>query len=417
MEQHSSLVIYHHRRNRYSFNALVGALEQDSAFDDLEIVPAETERLFLSAIAACVQKGRRTYGAVSFFTSQLKNTATLVERVRRQHGRGIVLLAGGPHPTGKPEEALSLGFDAVVRGEGEKTLQDLLKALDGGNNPGTVPGVVIREDSGRIRFGGRQRPVDLNAYPPIGANHAMHGPLEITRGCPFACPFCQTPYIFRGPVRHRSVEQVAAYAGLMRQRGLGDMRFITPNAFSYGSPDGRKADPAKIEELLFAVSRVVKPGGRIFFGSFPSEVRPEHVTPETIALLKEYADNDNIVIGAQSGSPRMLDLCRRGHTVHEVYEAVDLTVAAGLEARVDVIFGLPGETPEDEAATIAMMDRLARMGARIHGHAFMPLPQTPFAGAAPGKITPRLRRALNDLRARGALYGAWAEQARKGSPP
>jgi len=42
--------------------------------------------------------------------------------------------------------------------------------------------------------------------------------------------------------------------------------------------------------------------------------------------VKQFADNDNLVIGCQSGSERMLELCKRGHTVLDVYRAVDICV-------------------------------------------------------------------------------------------
>jgi len=93
-----------------------------------------------------------------------------------------------------------------------------------------------------------------------------------------------------------------------------------------------------------------------------------------------------------------------------VFRAVRCILRAGLRANVDFIFGLPGETEEDRRATIAMMRELVRMGARIHTHTFMPVPQTPFADAPPGKIAPSLRDALRHLVSKGAAYGNWSEQ-------
>ncbi len=106
----------------------------------------------------------------------------------------------------------------------------------------------------------------------------------------------------------------------------------------------------------------------------------------------------------------MLSACRRGHTVEDVLRAAELSVAFGFKTYVDFIFGLPGETPEDEAATAAVMEKLAGMGAIIHGHAFMPLPGTPFAGEPPGGISGRLRPVIRRLIARGRLFGEWHRQ-------
>ncbi|XVU22437.1 hypothetical protein ACQPZJ_34920 [Actinoplanes sp. CA-054009] len=67
----------------------------------------------------------------------------------------------------------------------------------------------------------------------------------------------------------------------MRERGLRDVRFITPTAMSYGSQT-EEPDLAAVEELLAMCREGIGPNGRVFFGSFPSEIRPEHVSREAL---------------------------------------------------------------------------------------------------------------------------------------
>jgi radical SAM superfamily enzyme YgiQ (UPF0313 family) len=198
----------------------------------------------------------------------------------------------------------------------------------------------------------------------------------------------------------------------MKNRNLTFLRFIAPSAFYYGSPDGKTLNLTKLEELLSNVSNIFHPGS-IFLGSFPSEVRPEHVTEETIDLVLQYAHNDNLIIGAQSGSQKILDLCHRGHTVEDVYDAVELTLKKGLKANVDFVFGLPGETKDDIELTIKAMSDLIKIGngeVRIHAHTFMPLPSTPFENAAAGKIDKNIRKMIKKLLSRDIVYGNWREQ-------
>jgi radical SAM superfamily enzyme YgiQ (UPF0313 family) len=78
---------------------------------------------------------------------------------------------------------------------------------------------------------------------------------------------------------------------------------------------------------------------------------------------------------------------------------------------VDFLFGLPDETDEDRALTIALADRICARGARIHAHAFMPLPGTPLAGARPTQIASEVASAVARLESRGAAYGQWRQQA------
>ncbi|GAG01178.1 unnamed protein product, partial [marine sediment metagenome] len=253
-------------------------------------------------------------------------------------------------------------------------------------------------------------PVDLNRYPPFPLDIPRFGPIEITRGCPYVCYYCQTPQLAGALVRHRRVEAVSEYVDAMARTGRTDIRFITPNALSYGSEDGKRLNPSAIERLLLSIRSTIGRDGRIFFGSFPSEVRPEHVTEETIGLITEYCNNDNLVIGAQSGSQRMLDSIHRGHTVDDVYRAAHLIQSAGLQANVDFIFGLPGEREEDVSMSIRTIEDLSRIGARAHAHTFMPLPQTPFWECPTGHIDAKTQETLRSLTGRGVVYGDWEKQ-------
>jgi radical SAM superfamily enzyme YgiQ (UPF0313 family) len=187
------------------------------------------------------------------------------------------------------------------------------------------------------------------------------------------------------------------------------VRFVSPTSLSYGSAD-TTVNLAAVEDLLAAVRAELPADGKLYFGTFPSEVRPEHVTPEALAVLKRYVDNDNLVIGGQSGSQRVLDESRRGHGVEDIERAVRLAIAGGFRPNVDFLLGLPGEAPEDRRASLRLAERLVALGARIHGHAFMPLPGTPWARAAPEPIEADVAHEMARMESRGALYGQWRHQ-------
>lgn len=87
---------------------------------------------------------------------------------------------------------------------------------------------------------------------------------------------------------------------------------------------------------------------RFFFGTFPSEVRPEFVTEESVELVRKYCANDSLSLGAQSGSGRILKEIRRGHTVEDSISAVECCLEHEIVPAVDFIFGLPTETEEDQ---------------------------------------------------------------------
>jgi radical SAM superfamily enzyme YgiQ (UPF0313 family) len=96
--------------------------------------------------------------------------------------------------------------------------------------------------------------------------------------------------------------------------------------------------------------------------------------------------------------------------VEEVVRAVRLAVQAGYAPSVDFILGLPGETEEDLIATRALVAQLAGLGARVHGHAFLPLPGTPWSGEAPGRVDAATASLLDRLASQGRAYGSWRRQ-------
>ncbi|GAA2614783.1 hypothetical protein GCM10010399_52140 [Dactylosporangium fulvum] len=120
--------------------------------------------------------------------------------------------------------------------------------------------------------------------------------------------------------------------------------------------------------------------------------------------------NNNSIVGAQSGSDRILDAAKRGHGVEEVKRAVHLGVQEGFRINVDMIFGMPGEDQTDVDASLALARELAELGARIHAHTFMPLPGTPWRDAQPGDVDPDTITAVDRLSQQGALYGHWQRQ-------
>ncbi|KUK29703.1 TIGR04013 family B12-binding domain/radical SAM domain-containing protein [Methermicoccus shengliensis] len=356
-----------------------------------------TCRFSIAALLPCVpnadivrepQDGVMLY---SFCTPLSRRVYAEVDAGRRKVDATWV--AGGPHASARPREALE-HFDYVVVGEGEKALPLLLDAIERGCEPEGVEGVAyVRE--GRMHHTPQRSTVCLDEYPPFDSRR-LCGPIEITRGCPHACAYCQTPRLFGHTVRHRSIPSIVEAAGAYR-----DVRFISPNALGYGS-DGVHPRLDKVEALLSAIH-----GKRVFFGTFPSEVRPEFVSERALALMDRYCANRSISIGVQSGSDLVLARLGRGHTVAQAYEAVERCLDADFTPTADFIFGLPIGDEEDERATLEMVEWIVRRGGRVRAHAFIPLPATPLEHASFKPPSQRTVRTLGRLARAGKLTGSW----------
>ena len=453
----ASLILSHRYPGRYAFNVLAGALEAVEDEGGIEVVVARSRPALIAAVGDALERGRRTAVAWSFYSPSLRGCADELAELRARFGArssaqggapvdaevaiggslgvgakagsdigderraevgartGAALrarftsLAGGVHATAEPREVLDAGFDHVAIGEGEHTIRAYARALRDGEALDDVAGIA-RLENDEVVSRARAVPVaNLDDFPPFASRRRLFGAIEITRGCVYACSFCQTPFVQKARFRHRSAENVAHWAGVLRRSGLRDVRFVSPTSLSYGA-SGEEPDLARVEELLARVREAMGRDGRIFFGTFPSEVRPEHVTPQALRLLRRYVDNDNLVIGGQSGSARVLKASHRGHDVKAIERAVRTALAEGFRPNVDFLLGLPDEDASDVEATVALIERLCALGARAHGHTFLPLPGTPFRDAAPGRVDEAVAARLSSLEGAGRLFGQWKAQ-------
>ena len=407
----TGLAFFYTSLNRNSVNALAGALENHPVATKAHVCFFYYDHALLPETGRILETHDKALLCFSFCTPQKWETQELVAQLRMAYGNRITLIAGGPHATGDPKGTLAMGFDYAVLGEAEETFPALAEQLLEDGDVTAIKGIAFYQPGAGYMHTGPAGLVDLDAFPPFSLRYDKLGSIEITRGCPFSCHFCQATQLTRGTVRHRKSEAIVAAVAEMRKRDMYNIRFVSADAFAYGSPDGLGINLHAMEELLTGVNQAIGKKGRVFFGNFPAEVRPEHVTTDTVALVLKYACNKNIVVGAQTGSQRLLDLCNRGHTVNDVYQAIDIACSASLKPFVDFIFGLPGETEDDALHTVRMMQALVKMGATIHAHTFMPLPGTGFEHEPCGAINPAIRKIVErELLPKGALFGQWEKQ-------
>jgi B12-binding domain/radical SAM domain protein len=405
-------VVWAYRRTgKFAFHVLTGALESEPRTATVPVVFANGVTAVVAAIreALAIPAARVVVGW-SFYSPDAREMTAELAAVKAQIDEPRVLhVCGGVHATAEPAATLLAGWDLVAVGEGERLIQDLVDAVQQQRDPRTVAGIASLGSDGAVQKNGRADRIVLDDFPPFGPGHARYGPIEITRGCIYACRFCQTPYFAGASFRHRSVANVRQWARYLVARGFRDFRFLTPTSLSYGT-HGPEPDLAAVEALLAGVREEIGAERKLWFGTFPSEVRPEHVTPHSLALLRRWVSNRALIVGGQSGSDRVLAHSARGHDASTIERAVALCVEHGFVPHVDFLLGLPGEEPADVEATLQLMDRLVERGAKVHGHTFLPLPGTPFRKAAPGALSPPVRRRLEQLATKGQLYGQWRQQ-------
>ena len=399
------------RDSTYTISYLAAILETTGLDEKVEVYVSKNPCIAPEHIRFLSNLHEKLIIAYTLRTTSLVWSVDCVREVVRapRSLSNTVVVAGGPHASGDPAGTLGLGFNYVFHGEAEHSLPAfIMEYLDSSFDARSIPNLFYQEDGG-VRFTFKSRVDELDYYKPFPTRAGWFTPIEIVRGCPFACRFCQVSYMFGCKPRFRSVDSILEYSRIMLESGFRDLRFIAPNSLGYGSRSGFEPEIDVLEELLSRLYKLARGyGGRLFIGSFPSEVRPEFICSDTIRLLEKYAYNKRVVIGAQSGSNEVLRLMHRMHSIEDVYNAVEQLVSRGFRVDVDFILGLPGES--DYRETVNAMERIVRLGGVVHIHYFMPLPGTPLAGCNPSSVPGWVLKWIARETGRGRVYGCLERQ-------
>jgi tRNA-2-methylthio-N6-dimethylallyladenosine synthase len=199
--------------------------------------------------------------------------------------------------------------------------------------------------------------------------------VSIMEGCSKYCSFCVVPYT-RGEEVSRSVASVIQEVVSLASRGVREIHLLGQNVNSYlGDIDGDQADLA---ELIYYVADV--PGvERIRFTT-------SHPMDFSDNLIQAYTDIpalvDHLHLPVQSGSDRILEAMKRGHTAADYLERIRKlrAVRPNISLSSDFIVGFPGETEVEFEETMALIDEIGFDTS--FSFIFSARPGTPAAGLA-----------------------------------
>lgn len=243
----------------------------------------------------------------------------------------------------------------------------------------------------------------FDSLPPPRAD----GPcayVSIMEGCSKYCTFCVVPYT-RGEEISRPFEAVLDEVASLAAGGVREVTLLGQNVNAYRgmTADGIEADLALLIHYIAAIEGI----GRIRFTT-------SHPLEFTDSLIQAYAEvpalADHVHLPVQSGSDRVLARMKRGHTAMEYRSIIRRlrAVRPGISVSSDFIVGFPGETDEDFAATMTLIDQVAF----DHSFSFIysPRPGTP-AAALPDDVPFALKQQrLQALQARIAELTAGYNQ-------
>jgi len=351
----------------------------DPGFDDIFFARSRLwKNLFdLNRVLEATRKFKPdliAFTAVTLSYGSIKKTAMALKQAL-----GIPSIIGGPHASTAAEEVLNEPcFDMVCIGEGEMAMTELASRMDAGETPTDVAGIWFKRDGEILKNSPRALISDLDAlpFPDKEIFHRLrvfrHRLTVMTgRGCPFDCSFCINSF-YRDlygkkesrPRRH-SVDRVISEIKYARTRfSIRRIRFYD---------DIFTTDRKWLEAFT---ERYPKEIGL----PFKCNVSPTTMNADMARLLRE-AGCTGVSMGIQSGNEYIRkELLDRSTDRRVIEQSSAVIKKSGMRLLTELIFCLPGETPEQ-------MWETAELNQTVKPHNTAAFNFYPFPGARLTRIS------------------------------
>lgn len=328
-----------------------------------------------------IDANSKIIGYSSMFSCAWTYDRKIINRIRERFPRALIV-AGGEHITACPDYVLRdcPSLDLCVRGEGEETLLDLVTTYFAGKDVRALNGVAFRKDGSvqvnppRARIHGIDKIPEpywddfpLEVYLSRGFGHGVNRgrsmPLLATRGCPFQCTFCSSPYMWTTRWEARSPQKV-----------LDEMeKYIWKyNAQNFDLYDLTAI--VKRQWILDFCDLIIKSGLK-FAWQLPSGTRCEAIDGEVVDKLWESGCR-NMNYAPESGSPAVLKRIKKKVKLPRLEASARAAIRRGFSMKIHIIFAFPDETPYEMWETFKFGVKCAWMG--VPDSSFIPY------GAYPG---------------------------------
>ena len=287
--------------------------------------------------------------------SPMFKSACIVARLAKEVNKQIIVIMGGPHPSMLGADLLNYSeIDICIKSEGEKTIVELLNAIENEKEFNSIQGIVYRKDGRIVENPPRKLIDDLDSlcFPHESAPEVLKDydqyPLNAfkfiftTRGCPYNCAYCGSNNIWRQKVRFRSPKNVIKEIKGLQKKGLRAIQF---------DDDIFGANKQYIHDLCNAL---IKYCPRLKWSCL---FHVKLVDEQTISLMKK-AGCYSIKIGIESGNNGILKKMRRTYTIEEAFSACKIIKKYSIELETYFMIGFPQETEDTLNDTVEAMKKI-----------------------------------------------------------
>lgn len=319
-------------------------------------------------IAAVMELEKPDLVGVSCMTPYF-SSALQVARIAKEVNPACRVVFGGQHPTLKTDEVMAKEHvDFAVRGEGEKTLVQLCRAIDK-NESGleTIDGLSFRNGNGPVhnRDRGLIRNLDDLPFPlrtdlvfPELFSPPDLGVVVTSRGCPFECTFCSAKSMWTRKVRFRTtgniIEELKQMVHSLNLREF----FFWDDSFT--------ANRKRVMDLCRAIIDEHLPI------SWGCTTRLDLIDDELLGLMKK-AGCSQMDVGIESGSEPILKKIKKGINLRQINRGLELINRKSIFPTAFFMIGFPEETDRDIQQTFNLMKSI---DATLTFSIFTPYPGT-----------------------------------------
>ena len=307
----------------------------------------------------------------------------LVEEARLKFPDAIII-AGGEHVTAVPEYCLNTaaGLDYIVMGEGEATIVDLMECIEKKQAVDDIGRIAYRKD-GIVTINNHSRRIKhveeidkipwpawelfpLNKYFDyrigIGVYRGNSLPVLASRGCPYDCTFCSSPQMYGKLYKVRDIQDfVNELEHYNKNYNVTNFDFYDLTAIVYR------------DWIIELCDEILKRGLKITY-QIPSGTRAEAIDSEVAGKLYQSGCK-NISYAPESGSPVVLKAIRKRVNIESMLNSIKHSAKAGMNVKLNIIVGLPGETYANAFETIWFLIKASWCGAKdAYPNNFSPYP-------------------------------------------
>jgi anaerobic magnesium-protoporphyrin IX monomethyl ester cyclase len=281
------------------------------------------------------------YVGITSNTCTYPRAVQLTEIIREINPK-VRIIAGGVHPTTRPEQAVKDGFDIVVSGEGELALLDILTK---DVSEGIVEGKPITEDQ---LYGLDRDLIDMDFYSrtkqrtPADPNlnfvpwGMKMGCFLTSRGCPFDCIFCHNIWR-KTKMRFVPIDVVLTELSTLKNKyGVSAVWFMDDHIFT-----NKKRSRSLFQSIIDSKLNMI----------WASAARVDTLDEDLLDLAYQSGCR-RLCLGIESGNDRILKILNKRTTVEQNYEAITTCHKHRIQTVSAVMIGNPTETMEEVKDTI-----------------------------------------------------------------